>query len=128
MRKHIVIDQPTSLLTSPMSSTEDFFKQVADTGFLAIDVRNHTKTRLHVSIRNGSFSFGINMVSRKFKTHNERSFNVWTNEPMESNYFKVLKAQRREQVIEYVNEQLDTLKFPHDIELRFFNTKTLKEL
>lgn len=111
-----------------MRSPDDFVNAIKKSGFVYIDTRFNTKTRIDVSAYLPGFCFGINEKVDGIKTAEKQEFNYFTSEYRIKNYFKIMKAQGLKKFEEYVSEIIKRTIVTEDVEIKIYETPVIREL
>ena len=73
---------------------------------LTIIAQQHTKTRIHTSVKFGNACCGINWTVAGFRTHEERELNMFSGVVSYPNYFIRSKVQNKEVYLKYIAKLL----------------------
>ena len=107
-----VVPYPTMVSFQPFKEQEEMMENIVKNKAITIDVHEHTKQTLSVSVTAGEASLLVGYIPKgceKLKFLTQYRSNVWTGGGGHANYFKVLKSQGWKEFRFYMEKILDSL-------------------
>ncbi len=109
------------------SSPNKFFDRIKKLGYVYVDTKFHTKTRVATTLYVPGFRFGIDIEVKGIMTHEESEMDFLSGGVITVHFFKILKAQKIEKFEEYIST-IASQYIDDNIELRVYNTGVISKL
>lgn len=124
-----VVPHPTMVSFQPFKEPSEMMEAVIKNKAITIDVSEHTKQTLNVTVTADEASFLVGYIPKgceKLKFLTQDRSNVWSGNRYTANYFKILKSQGWKEFKFYLERILDSLNIQAWADN--FNAGTIDEL
>lgn len=128
---HEIIECPSSLSHTMFSNGQDFRNKIQEGGVVYVEVRENTKTTVHISFRLDEHCFGVDSkVSDEIKYHSPKpEWNYFSGNKVQKDYVKISKKQRFDAIKKHCEETMkQKLKIDRDITFKYYRTRKLNEI
>jgi hypothetical protein len=103
-------EKPPMVVATLLDGSDINLHAIKKEGKAIIEVSNHTKTQLHLSMRRGEYVTGMNFIpekSQKFKFAEKTEMNYFQSKVVTKHYFKLSKSQNKAALEQHIANLLE---------------------